>query len=137
MTEKSSLLGCEMIAIGGSNSCVPVRVLNITNETIKIHNHKTLGEFTEISNEDVLVSTVTEPAVGRSEYEDLLSRVNIDDQLTASQKVQLWELLKKHRLVFAGPENEGRTTTCTHVYHYWTKPQSQCHGEFPPPGERK
>ena len=49
-----------------------------------------------------------------SEHKDPLSRVTIDDQLTADQRVQPWELLEKHRLVFAGPGNEGRTTTVTH-----------------------
>ena len=78
-----------------------------------------------------------ESAVGGSEDEDPLSRVTIDDQLTAGQKGQLWELLEKHRLVFAGPGNEGRTTTVKHRIPLLDENQPQGYGEFTPPGERK
>ena len=49
-----------------------------------------------------------------SKRENPVSQVTVDSQLTADQNAKLLKLLNKHRSVFAGPGNEGRSTTVTH-----------------------
>ena len=93
---------------------MPVCVLNVTKETIKIHSRQTLGLFTEISDGDVLVSSVTDPVKVESTRENPVTQVTLDSQLTADQKAKLLKLLNKLRGVFARPGNEGCSTTVTH-----------------------
>ena len=88
MTNKVGLLECGVIATGGRDNHVPVRVLNVTKETIKIHSRQTLGEFTEISDGDVLVSSVTDPVKVESTHENPVTQVTVDSQLTANQKLR-------------------------------------------------
>ena len=73
------LLGCGVIATGGKDNHVPVCVVNVTKETIKIHSRQTLAEFTEISDGDVLVSSVTDPVKVESTRENPVAQVTVAD----------------------------------------------------------
>ena len=88
--------------------------MNITKETIKILSLQTLGEFTEILDGDVLVCSVTEPVKAESKRENPVTQVLVDSQLTADQNAKLLKLQNKHRVVFAGPGKEERSTTLIH-----------------------
>ena len=91
-----------------------MRVLKVTTETIKIHRNQTLGEFTEIANDEVLSGAISGPVLTESDKPDPLAHITINDDLTVAQRSQLLELLQKYKLVFASPGNEGHTTTVTH-----------------------
>ena len=91
-----------------------MRVLNVTTETIKIHRKQTLGEFTEIANDEVLPGTTPVRVLTESDKPDPLAHITINDDLKVAQRSQLLELLQEYKLVSASSGNEGHTTTGTH-----------------------
>ena len=114
LTNKVGQLGYDVIANGGRDNHVPVRVLNVTKETINILSLQTLGEFTQILDGDVLVCSVTEQVKVESKRENPVTQVLVDSLLTADQNAKLLKLQNKHRVVFAGPDSERRSKTVTH-----------------------
>ena len=59
LCERSGLLGCATISVGGTQKKVPVRVCNVTSSPISVYKGQNIAEFTEatvVSTQDRIES---------------------------------------------------------------------------------
>ena len=98
------LVGCCTLAIGGPSQHVPVKVFNLSEETLRIHKNQSLAEFTETTTS--INATTGPPDV---------DKITTGNHLTDEQSRRLQHLLCKYQTVFAYDGNEGRTSTIEHT----------------------
>ena len=98
------LVGCCTLAIGGPSRHVPVKVFNLSEETVRIHKNQSLAEFTE-------ATTSTNATTGPPDVD----KITTGNHLTDEQSRRLQRLLCKYETVFAYDGNEGRTSTIEHT----------------------
>ena len=98
------LVGCCTLAIGGPSPHVPVKVFNLSEETVRIHKNQSLAQFTE-------ATTSTNETTGPPDVD----KITTGNHLSHEQSRRLQHLLCKYQTVFAYDGNEGRTSTIEHT----------------------
>ena len=113
MCERSGLLGCDTIAVGGNQKRVPVRVCNLTSSPIAVYKRQNIAEFSEaaVVNNQNGIERGKSPDVGRKPW----TEVTFGDKLTQVEKTQLERLLKRYRSVFSYEGNEGSAKGMEHT----------------------
>ena len=78
LCERSGLLGCATISVGGNQKKVPVRVCNVTSSPISVYKGQNIAEFTEAS----VVDRIESAKVSETSF-DTLTKVTLGDSLTS------------------------------------------------------
>eukprot|EP00118_Oscarella_pearsei_P022187 m.253195 g.253195 ORF g.253195 m.253195 type:complete len:502 (+) comp40368_c2_seq9:3206-4711(+) len=112
LMEKTGLLGCPTLSEGKDGAKVPVRVLNITDDPIRVHRGQHLAEFTEAS---VLGIDGQQAPYKQDDRLGPESECEISDSLTVDERRRLKELLKEYQQLFACPGNGGRVECVEHT----------------------
>ena len=112
LADRSGLLGCATVVTCGQDKRIPVRVLNILSDPIRVRKGQSLADCIEAS--------VVADAVNKIEDADADGHVSVTSGVTigagfsAVDKQRVDTLLDKYRDVFASP---GNTCCCTIVEH--------------------
>ena len=116
-TERSSLLGCATVAEGGKEKNVPVRVLNISGNSVKIHKGQSVAEFTEatVAGDERRQGATRSSA---TPYDPIIE-TTLGDSLSVEERQRLESLLRQYRNVLAYPGNDGHDTDIEHTIP-WT-----------------
>ena len=97
-------VGCCTLAIGKPSQHVPVKVFNLSQETVCIHKSQSLAEFTE-------ATTSTNATTRQADVDKITTGIYLTDE----QSRQLQHVLCKYQTMFAYDGNEGRKSTIEHT----------------------
>ena len=106
-------MGCATVAEGGKEKNVPVRVLNISGNSVTIHKGQSVAEFIEATvagderqqGATRMSSTVYDPVI----------ETTLGYSLSVEERQRLESLLRQYRNVFAYPGNDGHVTDIEHT----------------------